>query len=69
MYMGYETYNFSSMCFTPYKTYADPESFAREVPTLATVFVIVDEVWTVPNTTVSGPSSAKRHLNGVSLAC
>ena len=33
------------------------------------VFFFLDEGIEDPNITINGPSSAKRHLNGISLAC
>ena len=48
---------------------ANPESFVRGGPTLTTFFVcfFVDDGREVPNTTISGPSSA-RQRNAVEIA-
>ena len=45
---------------------ADQENFVRGGPTL-TFFFIVDEGWEDPNTTISGPSSA-RQRNAIYMA-
>ena len=66
---------FESTVVEPWSvTCADPESFVRGGPTL-TFFLFVflfDEGREDPNTTISGAiigPPAKRHLNGVLLAC
>ena len=51
---------------------ADPEIFVRGGPISTTFFFLLEEGRKDQNTTISGPSyapPAKRHLNGVSLAC
>ena len=45
---------------------ADPEFFVRGGQTL-TIFVLVDEWWEDPNTTISGPSSARKR-NAIKIA-
>ena len=50
-----------------YSVCADPESFAREGPTLTCFLYVFDEGREDPNSTKSGPSSA-RQRNAISLA-
>ena len=55
-----------------WETCADPDSFVRGGPTLTTFFYLVDEGRKDLNTTLNVQSldpPAKRHLNGVLLAC
>ena len=46
-------------CFLIYRACADPENFVRGGSNLDHVF-LVDEGWDDPNTTISGPSSARQ---------
>ena len=53
--------NWNCTHFTVLLTFADPENFVRGGgATLTTFFFEVDEGWEDPNTTISGPSSARQ---------